>query len=93
MSRYTVEKVLWDLIGPAQAAEKFRADTEAFLDAYPLEPSERALLKVMDVRAIAALRINPMLLMRAWQTVFGRDQRQKYFQQLGEGPAAGGTRR
>lgn len=90
MSRYTIEKVLWDLIGHPQVADRFRADTETFLDAYPLEPPERALLKNMDVRAIVALRINPMLLMRAWQAVFGRDQRPKYLQQLGASRAVDG---
>lgn len=89
MSTNTIEKVLWDLVGQAHKPEAFRANTDAFLDAYPLEPSERDLLKNMDVQAIVALRINPMLLMRAFQCIYGRDKRPLYLQRLAEGQAAG----
>lgn len=86
MSSYTIEKILWDLVGQPALAERFRSDIEAFLDGYPLEPSERELVKAMDVQAIAALRINPMLLMRAFQCVYGRDKRSEYLQRLAKAP-------
>jgi hypothetical protein len=88
MSTYTIEKVLWDLVGQTQKAEAYRADTDAFLDGYPLAPAEREMLKNMDVQAIVALRINPMLLMRAFQCVHGRDKRLLYLQRLAEQQAA-----
>jgi hypothetical protein len=87
MSVYTIEKVLWDLMEHPPKAQAFRADADAFLDGYPLAPSERRLLKEMDVKAIVDLRINPMLLMRAYQCVLGRDKRLAYLQQLAEGQA------
>jgi hypothetical protein len=79
MSSYTIEKVLWDLVGQPALAERFRSDIEPFLDGYPLEPTERALV---------ALRINPMLLMRAFQCVYGRDKRPEYLRRLAT-PATG----
>jgi hypothetical protein len=83
MSSYTVEKVLWDLVQKPQTGPEFRANPDPHLDRYPLEPSERDLLKSMDVQALAALRINPMLLMRAYQAVFGKDQFPQYLQRMG----------
>lgn len=83
MSRYTLEKVLWDLVQQPQSAPMFRADPATLLDHYRLEPSESELLAKMDVRAMAALGINPMLLMRAYQTVFGKEQLAQYLQRMG----------
>lgn len=85
MSSYTIEKVLWDLVQQPHTGPAFRADPDPHLDRYPLEPAERELLKSMDVRALAAKRINPMLLMRAYQAVFGKDQFPQYLKQIGGG--------
>jgi hypothetical protein len=84
MSRYTIEKVLWDLVRQPQTGPEFRTNPDPHLDRYPLDPSERNLLKQMDVQAISALGINPMLLMRAYQMVFGKDQLPQYLQRMGE---------
>jgi hypothetical protein len=83
MSSYTIEKVLWDLVQKPHTGPAFRADPDPHLDRYPLELSERTLLKSMDVRKLAARRINPMLLMRAWQAVFGKDQFAQYLKKIG----------
>jgi hypothetical protein len=85
MSTYTIEKVLWDLVQHPQTGPVFRADPDPHLDRYPLELSERELLKKMDVRTLAARRINPMLLMRAYQAMFGRDQFPQYLEKIGGG--------
>jgi hypothetical protein len=84
VSSYTIEKILWDIVDQTETAEAFRINADAFLDRYPLDPSERDLLKDMDVRTIVALRINPMLLMRAYQSIYGRDKRPEYLRRLAE---------
>jgi len=89
MSSFTIEKVLWDLVQGPQSGHAFRMDPEGYLGQYPLAPVEIELLTKMDVRAMANLSINPMLLMRAYQAVFGKEQMAKYLQHMAG--AAGGA--
>lgn len=82
MNRFAVEKVLWDLVStPAQAAA-LSDMPETYLASRGLGLEERGLLARMDAKALIRLQINPMLVMRAWQMVRGRDQLARYIQEL-----------
>lgn len=85
MSRYGVEKVLWDIVSEPPKAAAFRERPVEFLGTYPLGPDEADLLQRMDVKKLIALRINPMLVMRSFQMVQGRDQLPKYIRMLQDG--------
>ena len=78
MNADAVEKVLWDLVNAPATAPGLRDTPESYLAPYPLGAEERAVLAALDPRALMELRINPMLVMRAWQMVHGRDQLPRY---------------
>jgi hypothetical protein len=85
MNRYAVEKVLWDIVSEPAKAAAFRDQPAEFLGSYRLGGAEADLLHRMDVKTLLALRINPMLVMRSFQMVQGRDQLPKYIRLLQEG--------
>ena len=82
MSRYTVEKALWDVVSHPDHATALREGPEGFLGRYCLSEAQADLLRQMDVQALLALQINPMLVMRAFQMVHGRDQLPEYLRRL-----------
>ena len=84
MSLYTIEKVLWDICRDGECARRYQADPMRHLAGYALEPGEAALLRVLDVRAMFARRVSPLLTMRAWQVLRGRDQLPAYVAALRE---------
>lgn len=82
MSLHAVEMALFDIAsGPRQAAS-YRADPERFLSGYRLHPDEARLILDMDVRAMAGLPINPMLTMRAFTAVEGRQGVPEYMRRM-----------
>ena len=83
MSRFAIEKVLWEISQDSERAEKFRANPERYLAANALDPDEVEMIKALDVRAMVAHKVHPMLTMRAWQILRGRDQMPAYFKALG----------
>jgi hypothetical protein len=82
MNRYAIEKVLWELVSDPANAAALRTDPGRFLGGFRLGEAEARLLREMDVQALLGLRLNPMLVMRAYQMVHGRDHLPQYLQKL-----------
>ena len=82
MNRYTLEKALWDVVSDPARAAALRETPGQFLGGYRMAEDESALLRDMDVKAMLALGINSMLVMRAFQMVHGRDQLPQYLKRL-----------
>lgn len=82
MSAAVMEKVLWEIgLDPKRAAQ-FKADADQYLAAYDLAPEETQMLKGLDVRLMQARGVSPMLTMRAWSALKGRDQMPEYLRKL-----------
>ncbi len=62
MSRYQVNRVLWEVARRADVAEAFAANPGGVLTGRELEPNERAALERADIRAIFLLGAHPFLL-------------------------------
>ena len=90
MNRYALEKALWDVVSHPDHATALREGPEGFLGRYCLSQAHADMLRQMDVQALLALQINPMLVMRAFQMVHGRDQLPEYLRRLAH-PAHGAT--
>ncbi len=82
MNPHVVEKVLWDLVNAPAGAPALRDAPGQYLAPYRLGEPERRVLAPMDPRALIDAGVNPMLVMRAWQMVHGRDQLPRYIAQL-----------
>ncbi len=77
MSIHTIEKVLWDItVNPAIASDP------AALSNYRLEPDERALIDVMDVREMAARDVSQMLTWMAWVATRGFSEAPEYLRRM-----------
>jgi hypothetical protein len=88
VSIHTVERALFDIASsPARAAE-YKADREKFLGAYPLQPDELQMVLELDVREMHTRGANPMLVMRAFSSIEGRERVPEYMRRLN---AAGNT--
>jgi hypothetical protein len=62
MSRYQVNRVLWEVARSGEVAEAFAADPGAVLADRELDEAERAALQRADIRAIFVLGAHPFLL-------------------------------
>jgi protocatechuate 4,5-dioxygenase alpha chain len=62
MSRYAVNKALWQVARDQAACAAFRADRDAFLAGWDLTEQERADLTNMDYRALFEGGAHPFLL-------------------------------
>ncbi len=82
MNAHAIEKVLWDVVNAPATAPSLRDTPAQYLASYNLGADEHALLSNLDAKALISLKINPMLVMRAWQMVHGRDQLPRYIAQL-----------
>jgi hypothetical protein len=63
-----VEKALYDVTVDRASRALFRDDPDAFLSRYRLDEEQRAALRTFDVRGLAALPTNPMLVWGFWMT-------------------------
>jgi len=83
MSRHAMDSVLYRLANQPEAADAFRSDPESFLGAFNLDDAERAVLREMNVEDMAAIPLNWMLMLGAFQAVRGRAGRAEYLQRVG----------
>lgn len=87
MTIHAVEKALW-LLGNEQGhAERFRADPDAYLDEFRLDPDEREIVRNVDVRRLSDRGVNPLLLLGVQRAVKGGDSIPDYMRQMNT-PAA-----
>ncbi len=82
MSRYTVERVLFEIASAPKRAAAFRDDAPSFLADFPLEKEEVSMLANWDVARMQAHGADPMLTMRAHTAVAGRERLDRYMQSL-----------
>lgn len=77
MSRFTLEKILWDItVNPSIASNS------SLIDNYRLAPDERALIDDMDVRAIADRDVSQMLTWMAWVATRGFVEAPEYMRRM-----------
>ena len=92
MSTNAIEKLLWQVNSSPAEAERYRADTQAYLNEFRLDEEERSLLTSWDVGTLASRDVNPLLLMSAFATVNGMDKVVEYLMKInqpgGNAPAA-----
>lgn len=82
MSLNMIEKALYDVGVSRRSAERFKEDTDGFLQRYRLSADEMAMLRDADVGAMRALGANPMLTMGFWLTVKGRQEMGEYMKRM-----------
>lgn len=82
MSKHGVENALFQLSNSPAAVQDYLAEPAAFLGRFNLEADERELLEQMNVEALAARRLNWMLLMGAYQAIHGRAKNGEYLQRI-----------
>lgn len=88
MSVYRLEKAVFDIASGPEQAESYKKDSDGYLARYRLVPEEARLVKVLDVRRMVELDLNPMLVMRLFTTLEGRASLPEYLRRLREqGPA------
>ncbi len=61
MSRYALNKLVWDIQYPEPRAQ-YEADPAGFLARYDLTPEETAAVRSRDIRAMWVRGVNPYLL-------------------------------
>jgi hypothetical protein len=71
MTIHAVEAFLWRICTDEAEADRFRRDPAQSVAQATLSPVEQALLIALDVRALADLEVNDMLLLTAFQVVHG----------------------
>ncbi|WP_338617404.1 hypothetical protein [Pigmentiphaga sp. CHJ604] len=82
MSVYAIEQALFDIASDPQETNAYRADPRHFLTRYRLDPQECRLILDMDVKNLIGLAINPMLTMRAFTAIEGRDSMPEYMRRI-----------
>lgn len=84
MSIHTVERALFDIASSPQIAAAYKADPQQFLSAYPLTPEEVTMILELNVAEMVRRQLNPMLAMRAFNTIEGRERMPEYIRRLKE---------
>jgi hypothetical protein len=85
MSTHMLEKVLFDVAATPQRAAEYSSNPDLFLSAYRLDDDEIQLIKQLDVREMMRRALNPMLLMRAFSALEGRERLPEYLRRMREG--------
>jgi hypothetical protein len=85
MSTHMLEKVLFDVAATPQRATEYSSNPDLFLSAYRLDDDETQLIKQLDVREMMRRALNPMLLMRAFSALEGRERLPEYLRRMREG--------
>lgn len=84
MTIFTVEKILYEVASSPERAQQYKAERSTFLGRFPLAADEAQLILDLDVSEIIRRGVNPMLAMRAFQAIEGRDSMPEYFRRLRE---------
>jgi hypothetical protein len=85
MSTHMLEKLLFDVAATPQRAAEYSSSPDLFLSAYRLDDDEIQLIKQLDVREMMRRSLNPMLLMRAFSALEGRERLPEYLRRMREG--------
>jgi|TARA_R110002124_G_scaffold247388_1_gene412458 hypothetical protein len=82
MSINTIECLLFDVAASPELAGKLKGDPDGFMKSYALAPEEADLIRSLDMHEITRRGVNPMLAMRAFAAIEGRDQMPEYFRKM-----------
>ena len=74
MSRFSVERAIWEIAASRDQVGQFLEDPTSLLANYRLSDDERALIIAKDVRALADMQVSAMLLMLFWMAVSGGNE-------------------
>ncbi len=74
MSVYAVEKVFWEFGNKPARIDEFRRDPDAYLKNYTLTAEERAMIRQVDLKALAAHGVNTLLTLMVWPLLKGSDE-------------------
>lgn len=83
MSINAVERLLFEVAASPDLVRQFKDTPEQLLGAYALAPDEAELVRHLDVHEIASRGVNPMLVMRAFAAIEGRERMPEYFRRMG----------
>ncbi|TAL75621.1 MAG: hypothetical protein EPN76_14455 [Burkholderiaceae bacterium] len=84
MSIHMVEKALFDIAANTQNVRAYRGGPVDYLKAYRLEADEVGMIEQMDVREMINRGVNPMLVMRVFSAIEGREKMPEYMRRLRE---------
>jgi hypothetical protein len=85
MALHIVERALWIIGNEPAATREFLADKAAFLARFNLDDEERELISALDVVALSRRGVHALLLINAYQTVFGAKSIPEYMMRMGAG--------
>lgn len=74
MSVYAVERVFWEFGNKPARIDEFRRDPGAYLKNYTLTEHERAMIRQVDLKALAAHGVNTLLTLMVWPLLKGADE-------------------
>lgn len=84
MSINSTEMVLWRIYMNPEDANRFRNEPDQFLDHFDLDPSEREMVRAIDPMGLIGKGANPLLVMMAWQTIYGLPRFGEYLGQVNQ---------
>jgi len=84
MSHTAIETALFDIVASPVQVATYKNDPAQFLDRYELSNEERVEIINLDVRKILLRGCSPMLTMRAFNAIKGRDQLPEYLRRIRE---------
>jgi hypothetical protein len=82
MSVHAVEKALWDVCNNPESHASYRANAADFVHRYPLSDAEKHMVSGLEVEALTAHQVNPMLIMMTWNAIVGADKIGEYLGRL-----------
>ena len=82
MSTNAIEKALWQAVMQPADAQRFRDDSDAYLNDFRIDDDERSLLDTWDVAGLASREVNELLLMMAFATINGHDRMGEYVMKI-----------
>lgn len=74
MSVYAVEKVFWEFGNKPSRIDDFRRDPETYLKNYALTAEECAMIRHVDLKALAAHGVSTLLTLMVWPLLKGSDE-------------------
>jgi hypothetical protein len=77
-----VERALWIIGNEPAATREFLADKAAFLARFQLDHEERELISTLDVAGLSLRGVHALLLINAYQTVFGSKSIPEYMMRM-----------
>ncbi|WP_321390598.1 hypothetical protein [Emcibacter sp.] len=79
MSANALEKALWQMYLVPGDVERFRSDAEGYASEFRLDDKERRALTSVDVMALMDQGANALLVLMAFQTIYGPERLHDYF--------------